>query len=62
MAYFVYGVVSYIWNPDNEEAREKGRSSMFWGVIGMFIMVSVFGIMKFLISSIGADMNLMNYV
>ena len=62
MAYFVYGVVSYIWNPDNEEAREKGRKSMFWGVIGMFIMVSVFGIMKFLIDSIGADPTLMNYV
>lgn len=62
MAYFVYGVVAYIWSPDNEEAREKGKQSMFWGVIGMFIMVSVFGIMRFLIDSIGADASLMNYV
>lgn len=62
MAYFVYGVVAYIWHPDNEEAREKGKQSMFWGVIGMFIMVSVFGIMRFLIDSIGADPALMNYV
>ena len=62
MAYFVYGVVAYIWNPDNEESREKGKKSMFWGVIGMFIMVSVFGIMRFLIDSIGGDPALMNYV
>ena len=61
-AYFIYGVVYYIWNPDNEEAREKGRRSMFWGVIGMFIMVSVFAIMHFIINSIGADPTLMNYV
>lgn len=61
-AYFIYGVVQYIWNPDNEEARENGRRSMFWGVIGMSIMVAVFGILRFLISSIGADANLINYV
>jgi hypothetical protein len=35
---------------------------MFWGIIGMFVMVSVFGIMRFIISSIGADAALMNYV
>ena len=62
LAYFVYGVVTYIVNPSNEDAREKGRQGMFWGVIGMFIMVSVFGIMRFLIDSIGADPALMNYV
>lgn len=62
MAYFIFGVVAYIWNPENEEARAKGRQGMLWGLIGMFIMVSVFGIMRFFISSIGADPALMNYV
>lgn len=61
-AYFIYGVVAYIWNPDNEEMREKGRLGMIWGIVGMFIMVAVFGIMRFLISTIGGDMGLMNYV
>jgi hypothetical protein len=62
LASFMYGIVLYIWNPDNEELRETGRKSMFWGIIGMFVMVSVFGIMRFIISSIGADAALMNYV
>ena len=35
---------------------------MLWGVVGMFIMVSVFAIMRFIISSIGADPTLMDYV
>ncbi len=61
-AYFIYGILVYIWNPDNEEARDSGRRTMLWGIIGMFIMVAVFGIMRFLISSIGADPALMNYV
>ncbi len=60
--YFIYGVLQYIWNPDNEEARTTGKQSMIWGIVGMFVMVSVFGIMRLLINSIGADPNLMNYV
>lgn len=62
LMYFFYGIVSYIWNPDNEEMRETGRRAMLWGIVGMFIMVSVFGIMAFLINSTGADPELMNYV
>ena len=61
-AYFFYGVAAYIWNPDNEEMRDKGKISMFWGVIGMFIMVTVFGILRFIIDTTGADPSLMNYV
>ena len=60
--YFIYGVLQYIWNPDNEEARAQGSRSMMWGIVGMFIMVSVFGIMRAIISTIGADMSLMDYV
>lgn len=61
-AYFFYGVAGYLWNPDNEEMREKGKISMFWGVIGMFIMITVFGILRFIIDSTGANPGLMNYV
>ncbi len=61
-AYFFYGVARYIWDPDNEEQREKGRIGMMYGLIGMFIMVAVFGILKFIISSTGADLGLLNYV
>lgn len=61
-AYFFYGVARYMWDPDNEEEREKGRVAMMYGVIGMFIMVAVFGIMNFIISTIGADPALMDYV
>jgi len=60
--YFIYGVAQYIWNPDSDEAREKGRQSMMYGIIGMFIMVAVFSIIRFVIASIGADDSVMNYV
>jgi len=59
---FVWGVARYIWSPNDESLRESGRKSMLWGIVGMVIMVSVFGIMRFIISSIGADPALLNYV
>lgn len=62
LMYFFYGIASFMWNPDNEEARAKGRVGMFWGIVGMFVMVSVFGIMRLIINSIGADPALMNNV
>jgi hypothetical protein len=62
LMYFFYGIAAYIWNPDNEDAREKGRIGMLWGIVGMFVMVSVFGIMWFIIRSIGADQALMSNV
>lgn len=62
MFIFIWGVAAYIWNPENEEARTNGRKNMLWGIIGMLIMVSVFGIMRFIITSIGADEALLDYV
>ena len=60
--YFFYGVAAYIWNPDNEEVREKGKIGMLYGLIGMFIMVAVFGILKFIISSTGSSDQVLNFV
>lgn len=53
LAYFLYGVMQFIINPGNEEIRKTGKSHMMWGVIGMVIMVSVFGIMQLIVNTIG---------
>ena len=49
----VIGFVEFLAKPDDEEAREKGKRHMLWGVLGMFIMVAVFGIMHFLVNTFG---------
>jgi uncharacterized metal-binding protein len=50
--YFLWGVVKYIWKGSSPEARHDGQRHMFWGIIGLAIMVSVFGIMHFLFGTI----------
>jgi uncharacterized membrane protein HdeD (DUF308 family) len=41
---FVYGIIEYFLNPDNEEKRKKGKSFILWGVIALFVMISFWGI------------------
>jgi hypothetical protein len=53
MAYFLYGVVQYLLSPDNEEIRKSSKSHMLWGVVGLFIMVAVFGIEKLILNTLG---------
>jgi len=53
MVYFIYGVARYLLSPENEEARKESKTQMIWGVIGMFIMVSVFGIMHLIQQTLG---------
>ena len=53
LAYFLYGVMQFIINPGNEEIRKTGKSHMLWGVVGMVIMVSVFGIMQLILNTLG---------
>ncbi|MEK7586158.1 MAG: hypothetical protein AAB477_02945 [Patescibacteria group bacterium] len=53
MAYFLYGVVQYLLSPGNEEVKKTSKSHMLWGVVGLFIMVAVFGIEKLILSTLG---------
>lgn len=39
LVYFFWGVSQFIFNYDNEERRSDGKRHMFWGVIGIAIMI-----------------------
>jgi len=45
---FLWGVFEFIKGSDSEDARATGKSHIIWGIIGMFIMVSVYGILQIL--------------
>ena len=55
MVYFLYGVAQYFLSPDSEEIRKKSKDHMLWGVIGLFIMVAVFGIMNLILGTVGEN-------
>ncbi len=52
---FLYGVFEYVRGGDSEDSRSKGTQHMFWGIFGLFIMVSALGLVNFLANTVGAD-------
>lgn len=55
VAYFLYGIFEYIKGSDSSDAKEKGKQHMIWGLIGLFIMVAVFLIIKVIMGTVGID-------
>jgi hypothetical protein len=49
---FLAGVVKFVGAGDNEEKRQGGRDMMIFGLIALFIMVSVWGFVNLLSNSI----------
>ena len=43
---FVYGLVQFLWRLDEGGDNAAGKQHMIWGIVGMFIMVSVWGIVS----------------
>jgi hypothetical protein len=45
---FVWGIVVFIAKSGNEEAVEEGKRKMIWGVVALFVIVSIWGIVAVL--------------
>lgn len=53
-AAFVWGVVYYfIFHADEENKREEGRQFVLWGLVGMVVLFSVWGLVNILLSTLG---------
>ncbi len=50
---FFWGLVQYIFQSGNDDKRKKGLQIMIWGIIALFVMLSVFGIINALQATFG---------
>ena len=48
---FLWGMAKFILHAEDEGKREEGRQLMMWGAIGLFVMVSFWGLTKILIGT-----------
>jgi|SRR3989344_3587317 len=53
---FIWGVFRYVVSSD-EEAKGKGKNLMIWGIVGIFVMVSVWGLVNVLRNTFNLDTN-----
>lgn len=53
IVFFIWGVIQYVINPASSEEREKGQQYMIWGIVGIFCIVSIWGLVALLTGTFG---------
>lgn len=55
---FVWGAFNtFIVGANSEDTKEKGKNLMLWGLIGFFVMVSVWGLVNILTGTVSFGNN-----
>ena len=55
---FIYGVLEFVGMfSKGEEVRASGRRHMLWGIVGLAIMVGVFGILAIVLNTFGLSLD-----
>lgn len=53
LLFFFYGLARFVLAAGDEEAKKKGKDTMIWGIVALFVMVSVWGLVAFLGNALG---------
>ena len=51
--FFLWGMAMYIRGSDDVKKREESKKFIYWGIIGLTVMVSVWGIVKIVNTTFG---------
>jgi hypothetical protein len=53
---FLYGIFKkYIWSRGNKEDYDQGHMLILWGLVGFFVMVSVWGLVNVVVDTFGLN-------
>jgi uncharacterized membrane protein YidH (DUF202 family) len=52
VVYFLYGLLDFMINQDNEEKKTSGKKHMLWGIIGLTIMIGVWTILNLILNTL----------
>ena len=56
LALFVWGAGQFILASSDAQKREEGKKNLLYGLIGLFIMTSVLGILRVFLNTFGVDL------
>jgi len=54
VVFFIYNVFMYVIK-ENEDDKTKAKNQMIWGIVGIFVMVSIWGLVAILQSTFGTS-------
>jgi small-conductance mechanosensitive channel len=52
---FFWGLVKFIFAQGNEEAKIEAKKIMLWGLVALFVMISVWGLVRFIGNALGVN-------
>lgn len=52
-AAFFWGIVLFVFNTDDDKKRQEGKNWMFWSVIALFVMITIWGLVGLLVNTLG---------
>lgn len=53
VGYFLYGVLVFMQNQDSPTEQGIGKKHMVYGIIGIFLMIAVYGILNLIANTVG---------
>ena len=57
LLYFLYGIAQYIKQAGDPKARDNAAKMMLYGIIGLFVMTSVWGLVNLVANTFSLDNN-----
>lgn len=55
--YFIYGIVKFLNMEAGDKNRKEAQDAILYGILGMVIMFSVYGIIRFVLATFGIPEN-----
>jgi hypothetical protein len=59
---FFWGLAKFIFAAGDESAKEQGKRIMIWGIVALFVIVSVWGLVNFLGDATGVGQDTLDQV
>ena len=56
---FIIGIIKYISKADEAKEREEGRNFMIYGIVALFVMVSIWGLVGIIQGTFGLGTNVL---
>jgi amino acid transporter len=53
LLYFFWGLAQFILHSGEDDAREKAKGQMIWGIVALFVIVAVWGLVGFIADALG---------
>ena len=55
LIFFFWGIAEFIRSAGDTKTLESGKNKMIWGIVGLFVMISIYGIIKYIGKSLGIE-------